>query len=98
MVIIDEMSMVDIQLFQALLKAVAPGTRLVLPLAPVGGIQVSLQDAVQGLAAQRALSHGGEHLDVEGRGLHIPGQLLPAWGRDRCCGTSSAAGAFPWWS
>lgn len=29
-VIIDEMSMVDIQLFQALLKAVAPGTRLVL--------------------------------------------------------------------
>lgn len=29
-VIIDEMSMVDIQLFMALLKAVAPGTRLVL--------------------------------------------------------------------
>ncbi|MCI9143908.1 MAG: ATP-dependent RecD-like DNA helicase [Lachnospiraceae bacterium] len=29
-VIIDEMSMVDIQLFQALLKAVVPGTRLVL--------------------------------------------------------------------
>lgn len=29
-VIIDEMSMVDIQLFQSLLKAVAPGTRLVL--------------------------------------------------------------------
>ena len=29
-VIIDEMSMVDIQLFQALLRAVAPGTRLVL--------------------------------------------------------------------
>lgn len=29
-VIIDEMSMVDIQLFQALLKAIAPGTRLVL--------------------------------------------------------------------
>ncbi|MCI8544240.1 SF1B family DNA helicase RecD2 [Acetatifactor aquisgranensis] len=29
-IIIDEMSMVDIQLFQALLKAVAPGTRLVL--------------------------------------------------------------------
>ncbi len=29
-VIIDEMSMVDIQLFQALLKAVAPGTRLIL--------------------------------------------------------------------
>lgn len=30
LIIIDEMSMVDIQLFQALLKAVAPGTRLVL--------------------------------------------------------------------
>lgn len=29
-VIIDEMSMVDIQLFQALLKAIVPGTRLVL--------------------------------------------------------------------
>ena len=29
-VIIDEMSMVDIHLFQALLKAVAPGTRLVM--------------------------------------------------------------------
>ncbi|MCI8463065.1 MAG: ATP-dependent RecD-like DNA helicase [Lachnospiraceae bacterium] len=29
-VIIDEMSMVDIQLFQALLRAVAPGTRLIL--------------------------------------------------------------------
>ena len=29
-VIIDEMSMVDIQLFQSLLKAVAPGTRLIL--------------------------------------------------------------------
>ncbi len=29
-VIIDEMSMVDIQLFQALLKAVVPGTRLIL--------------------------------------------------------------------
>lgn len=29
-IIVDEMSMVDIQLFQALLKAVAPGTRLVL--------------------------------------------------------------------
>lgn len=29
-IIIDEMSMVDIQLFQALLRAVAPGTRLVL--------------------------------------------------------------------
>lgn len=29
-VIIDEMSMVDIQLFQALLKAIAPGTRLIL--------------------------------------------------------------------
>lgn len=29
-IIIDEMSMVDIQLFQALLKAVTPGTRLVL--------------------------------------------------------------------
>lgn len=29
-IIIDEMSMVDIQLFQALLKAVVPGTRLVL--------------------------------------------------------------------
>ncbi len=29
-IIIDEMSMVDIQLFQSLLKAVAPGTRLVL--------------------------------------------------------------------
>lgn len=29
-IIIDEMSMVDIQLFQALLKAIAPGTRLVL--------------------------------------------------------------------
>ena len=30
LVIIDEMSMVDIQLFQALLKAIAPGTRLIL--------------------------------------------------------------------
>lgn len=30
LIIIDEMSMVDIQLFQALLKAVQPGTRLVL--------------------------------------------------------------------
>lgn len=29
-IIIDEMSMVDIQLFQALLRAVAPGTRLIL--------------------------------------------------------------------
>lgn len=29
-VVIDEMSMVDIQLFQSLLKAIAPGTRLVL--------------------------------------------------------------------
>ena len=29
-VIIDEMSMVDIQLFQALLKAILPGTRLIL--------------------------------------------------------------------
>ncbi len=29
-VIIDEMSMVDIQLFQSLLKAIAPGTRLIL--------------------------------------------------------------------
>lgn len=29
-IIIDEMSMVDIQLFQSLLKAVAPGTRLIL--------------------------------------------------------------------
>lgn len=29
-VIIDEMSMVDIQLFQALLRAIAPGTRLIL--------------------------------------------------------------------
>lgn len=29
-IIIDEMSMVDIQLFQALLKAVSPGTRLIL--------------------------------------------------------------------
>lgn len=29
-VIIDEMSMVDLQLFQALLKAIAPGTRLIL--------------------------------------------------------------------
>lgn len=29
-VIVDEMSMVDIQLFQALLKAVSPGTRLIL--------------------------------------------------------------------
>ena len=33
--IIDEMSMVDVQLFLALLKAVAPGTRLVL-VGPVG--------------------------------------------------------------
>lgn len=30
MIIIDEMSMVDIQLFQSLLRAVAPGTRLIL--------------------------------------------------------------------
>ena len=29
-VIVDEMSMVDIQLFQSLLKAISPGTRLVL--------------------------------------------------------------------
>ena len=29
-IIIDEMSMVDIQLFQALLRAVTPGTRLIL--------------------------------------------------------------------
>ena len=29
-IIIDEMSMVDIQLFQALLKAILPGTRLIL--------------------------------------------------------------------
>ena len=50
-VIIDEMSMVDIQLFQALLKAVAPGTRLVLvgdvnQLPSVGAGQV-LQDLMQ---------------------------------------------------
>lgn len=49
-VIIDEMSMVDIHLFQALLKAVAPGTRLVLvgdvnQLPSVGPGQV-LQDLI----------------------------------------------------
>lgn len=30
MIIVDEMSMVDIHLFQSLLKAVSPGTRLIL--------------------------------------------------------------------
>ena len=49
-VIIDEMSMVDIHLFQALLKAVAPGTRLILvgdvnQLPSVGPGQV-LQDMI----------------------------------------------------
>ena len=49
-VIIDEMSMVDIHLFQALLKAIAPGTRLVLvgdvnQLPSVGPGQV-LQDLI----------------------------------------------------
>ena len=49
-VIIDEMSMVDIHLFQALLKAVAPGTRLILvgdvnQLPSVGPGQV-LQDLI----------------------------------------------------
>ena len=49
-VIIDEMSMVDIHLFQALLKAIAPGTRLVLvgdvnQLPSVGPGQV-LQDII----------------------------------------------------
>ena len=49
-VIIDEMSMVDIHLFQALLKAIAPGTRLVLvgdvnQLPSVGPGQV-LQDVI----------------------------------------------------
>lgn len=50
-VIIDEMSMVDIRLFQALLKAVAPGTRLVLvgdvnQLPSVGAGQV-LKDLIE---------------------------------------------------
>ncbi len=50
-IIIDEMSMVDIQLFQALLKAVVPGTRLVLvgdvnQLPSVGPGQV-LRDLIQ---------------------------------------------------
>ncbi len=50
-VIIDEMSMVDIQLFQALLKAVSPGTRLILvgdvnQLPSVGPGQV-LRDLIQ---------------------------------------------------
>lgn len=50
-VIIDEMSMVDIRLFQALLKAVAPGTRLVLvgdvnQLPSVGAGQV-LRDLIE---------------------------------------------------
>lgn len=49
-VIIDEMSMVDIHLFQALLKAIAPGTRLILvgdvnQLPSVGPGQV-LQDVI----------------------------------------------------
>lgn len=51
-IIIDEMSMVDIQLFQALLKAVVPGTRLVLvgdvnQLPSVGPGQV-LRDLITG--------------------------------------------------
>ncbi|MBO5282169.1 MAG: ATP-dependent RecD-like DNA helicase [Lachnospiraceae bacterium] len=50
-VIIDEMSMVDLQLFQALLKAIAPGTRLILvgdvdQLPSVGSGQV-LRDIMQ---------------------------------------------------
>jgi exodeoxyribonuclease V alpha subunit len=50
-IIIDEMSMVDIQLFQALLKAIVPGTRLVLvgdvnQLPSVGPGQV-LRDLIQ---------------------------------------------------
>lgn len=49
-VIIDEMSMVDVSLFQALLKAIAPGTRLILvgdvnQLPSVGAGQV-LQDLI----------------------------------------------------
>lgn len=53
-VIIDEMSMVDIHLFQALLKAVAPGTRLILvgdvnQLPSVGPGQV-LQDLISSKA------------------------------------------------
>ena len=53
-VIIDEMSMVDIHLFQALLKAIAPGTRLVLvgdvnQLPSVGPGQV-LQDLISSKA------------------------------------------------
>ena len=53
-IIIDEMSMVDIQLFQSLLKAVAPGTRLVLvgdvnQLPSVGPGQV-LRDLIESCA------------------------------------------------
>ncbi len=52
-IIIDEMSMVDIQLFQALLKAAAPGTRLVL----VGDVN-QLPSVGQGQVLKDLLSSG----------------------------------------
>ena len=56
-VIIDEMSMVDIQLFQALLKAVAPGTRLVL----VGDVnQLPSVGPVSHDGTEEDISPGGE--------------------------------------
>lgn len=68
-VIIDEMSMVDIQLFQALLKAILPGTRLIL----VGDVDqlpsVGPGSGAAGSDEQRSLPHGNfrENLPSGGR-------------------------------
>ena len=46
-------------------------------LAPVGGIQITLQYPVQRLAAQASLAHGGQHLNIKGIRLHVTRKLLP---------------------
>ena len=79
-IIIDEMSMVDIHLFQSLLKAIAPGTRLVMvgdrnQLPSVGPGQV-LKDLMESLHAKRALTHRSQYLYIVDTCFHISGKLL----------------------
>ena len=73
MIIVDEMSMVDIHLFQSLLKAVSPGTRLIL----VGGRES---------AAERGSRTGAGRSDCQ-RGVpcRLPAENFPAGAGERYC-------------
>lgn len=66
-IIIDEMSMVDIQLFQSLLRAVAPGTRLIL-VGDVNQLPSGGRAGSAGYYRQRSLSHDGAEKDIPSSG------------------------------